>query len=318
MTHHDVFNGDADGLLALHQLRLAEPRESVLVTGLKRDVALVGRVDARPGDSVTVFDVSLGANRDAVVALLERGVSVRYFDHHFAGDPIAHPAFESHIDTSPGVCSGILVDRYLGGTQRPWAIAAAFGDNLTAVAFERGAAAGLSAAELLQLRALGENLNYNAYGDQIGDLLVPPAGLLALMRGFEDPLRFIAVSAALARIDAGRRADLALGLKVPARHRFAHGDIVVLPDAPWSRRVRGALGNELASRDPDRAQAILTPDRLGGYVVSLRLPHHSSGRADTLCRAFDGGGGRAIAAGINHLPAVELRRFVDLFAAMTI
>ena len=106
-------------LLPLMKLRLAEPRESVLVTGLKRDVALVGRVDARPGDSVTVFDVSLGANRDAVVALLERGVSVRYFDHHFAGDPIAHPAFESHIDASPGVCSGILVDRYLGGRQRP-------------------------------------------------------------------------------------------------------------------------------------------------------------------------------------------------------
>jgi hypothetical protein len=65
MTHFDVFNGDADGLCALHQLRLAEPRDSVLVTGLKREIALAGRVDARPGDAVTVFDVSLGANRDA-------------------------------------------------------------------------------------------------------------------------------------------------------------------------------------------------------------------------------------------------------------
>ena len=47
MTTIDVFNGDADGLCALHQLRLAEPRESVLVTGVKRDIALVERGRAR-------------------------------------------------------------------------------------------------------------------------------------------------------------------------------------------------------------------------------------------------------------------------------
>ena len=94
MTHFDVFNGDADGMCALHQLRLAEPRDSVLVTGLKREIALVGRVDARPGDYVTDYDVSIGANRDADVALIDRGVAVRYFDHHYAGDPIASPAFE--------------------------------------------------------------------------------------------------------------------------------------------------------------------------------------------------------------------------------
>lgn len=31
MTHYDVFNGDADGLCALHQLRLADPVDAVLV-----------------------------------------------------------------------------------------------------------------------------------------------------------------------------------------------------------------------------------------------------------------------------------------------
>ena len=44
MTHFDVFNGDADGLCALHQLRLAAPVDSVLVTGAKRDIALLQRV----------------------------------------------------------------------------------------------------------------------------------------------------------------------------------------------------------------------------------------------------------------------------------
>ncbi|HTN65634.1 MAG TPA: acetyltransferase, partial [Burkholderiaceae bacterium] len=35
MKHFDVFNGDADGLCALHQLRLAAPLDAVLITGIK-------------------------------------------------------------------------------------------------------------------------------------------------------------------------------------------------------------------------------------------------------------------------------------------
>ena len=46
MSYYDVFNGDADGLCSLHQLRLDEPRDSVLVTGAKRDIELLQRVVA--------------------------------------------------------------------------------------------------------------------------------------------------------------------------------------------------------------------------------------------------------------------------------
>ena len=58
-TFWDVFNGDADGICALLQLRLAEPRNSQLITGIKRDIALLDRVDAQSGDQVTVLDISL-------------------------------------------------------------------------------------------------------------------------------------------------------------------------------------------------------------------------------------------------------------------
>ena len=51
MTHFDVFNGDADGLCALHQLRLEAPLDSVLITGVKRDIALLQRVPAGRGDA---------------------------------------------------------------------------------------------------------------------------------------------------------------------------------------------------------------------------------------------------------------------------
>ena len=91
MTYFDVFNGDADGICALHQLRLAEPVQSELVTGVKRDISLLKRVEAARGDQVTALDISLDKNREALERLLASGVRVRYFDHHFAGDHASPP-----------------------------------------------------------------------------------------------------------------------------------------------------------------------------------------------------------------------------------
>ena len=62
--HYDVFNGDADGILALVQLRLAEPKESTLITGVKRDISLLKQVDANNATSVTVLDISMEKNID--------------------------------------------------------------------------------------------------------------------------------------------------------------------------------------------------------------------------------------------------------------
>ncbi len=45
--HVFAFNGDADGLCALQQLRLAERVHGTLVTGVKRDIRLLERIDAR-------------------------------------------------------------------------------------------------------------------------------------------------------------------------------------------------------------------------------------------------------------------------------
>ncbi len=64
MTTYDVFNGDADGLCALHQLRLARPLDAQLVTGTKRDNALLARVPAIAGDRVTALDIALPGNRE--------------------------------------------------------------------------------------------------------------------------------------------------------------------------------------------------------------------------------------------------------------
>lgn len=318
MAHFDVFNGDADGLCALHQLRLAEPVQSELVTGVKRDIGLLARVPAGAGDRVSVLDVSLDRNRAALLELLERGAQVRYFDHHYAGEIPVHPLLETHIDTARGVCTSILVDRYLGGRYRAWAVAAAFGDNLD------GAAAGLAATLALapgaqeRLRELGRNLNYNAYGESEADLVMPPAELYRTLARYPDPLQFIDHEPVCARLDAARREDLAAARAVPARWSSGAAAMHVLPDAPWARRVGGSFANQLATEAPGRAVAVLVPGSAGGYVVSVRSPASAAWGADELCRGFPGGGGRRDAGGIDRLPESDLedfrRRFAGAFA----
>ena len=177
MTHFDVFNGDADGICSLLQLRLATRIDSVLITGAKRDIALLQRVDAQPGDEVTALDISVATNREALLTLLARGVKVEYFDHHFAGELPKHGGLDAHIDISPGVCTGILVDRHLMGRHRIWAVVAAFGDNLPDAAQQLAVPLALDSAQLADLRELGESLTYNAYGDSEADLIAPPSAL---------------------------------------------------------------------------------------------------------------------------------------------
>ena len=220
MTHTYVFNGDADGLCALQQLRLDGAPAGGLVTGVKRDIALLARVSAPPGDSCTVLDVSLDVNRAAVVALLEAGVHVQYFDHHFAGDVPAHPGLAAHIDLAPNVCTSILVDRYLEGRCRVWAAVGAFGDSLNEEGRALAAAAPGWTGGDRALREMGVAVNYNAYGESVADLHVPPAELAEEMLRFPEPLEMSNVrpcSAGGRRYRAGHGAGARRSAGAPLR-----------------------------------------------------------------------------------------------------
>jgi len=69
---YDVFNGDADGILSLVQLRLSDPRDAKLVTGRKRDIKLLERVPAKKNDRVTVLDISMRSYGDNFPDMAER------------------------------------------------------------------------------------------------------------------------------------------------------------------------------------------------------------------------------------------------------
>ena len=314
MSHFDVFNGDADGICALQQLRLDAPRESVAITGVKRDIALLRRVAARAGDSVTVLDVSLARNRDALDELLARGVAVEYFDHHFAGDVPRHPLLQAHLDPAPDVCTSVLVDRHLQGRQRAWAVVGAFGDNLPDTAQALADALGLARGQRDALRMLGEAINYNAYGESEEDLLVAPARLAAMLRPYQDPLAFAAESPAARALAHQQGEDLASAFAVRPDPVSPGASMYLLPDAPWARRVQGAFANALSQRDRERAHAVLCPRRGGDYVVSVRAPVAQPRGADRLCLAFATGGGRAGSAGIDTLPPERLEEFARAVA----
>ena len=312
----DVFNGDADGLCALHQLRLADPADSTLVTGPKRDISLLNRVEARAGDHVTVLDIALSKNREALDKLLDAGARVRYFDHHQPGDIPVHPNFEPHIDTDANVCTSLLVNDYLKGRQRVWAVTAAFGDNLADAARQAAAPLKLSDSQLAQLQSLGECLNYNGYGETLEDLFFDPAALYRQLQPFADPFVFIAESPSYQTLKQGYEDDMARAVAVNATDARAAGRVFMLPPEKWARRISGVFGNQLAVESPTQAHAVLTARPEGGFVVSVRAPLEARSGADVLCSQFETGGGRKGAAGINHLPESEVDRFVSAFYAV--
>ncbi len=311
MRFYDIFNGDADGLCALHQLRLAEPRTTTLVTGVKRDIALLAQVSPQNGDDLTVLDVSLDINRAALLDALEIGARVRYFDHHFAGEIPHHRLLEAHIDPSPTMCTSLIVDRHLAGRYRSWAIVAAFGDNLHAQANAAAAALGLGRTDVETLRELGECLNYNAYGRNLADLHFHPAELYLRMRPYADPLAFCLQAPELDMLRRAVAGDLQQALALPVEKVGDDAILVFMPEAAWSRRVAGTFANELSRRHPDRTVALLVRNG-AGYQVSLRAPERGASAMHLLAQQFESGNGRARSAGIQFLPESDVARLLAL------
>ncbi len=314
MTAYDIFNGDADGVFALHQLRLAHPREAALITGTKRDIALLDRVAVQAGDALTVLDIGVDANIDSLRSALHAGSSCSWFDHHFSGEVPRHPLLDAHIHHSPHTCTSLIVDGHIGGAHKAWAVSAAFGDNVPEAAMAAARTLKLSAEQIDALAELGRLVNYNAYGDSVEDLHLHPAHLYRRLQAHPDPFSFMAGDDCVARLREGCRDDLARARAVAPASEDATHLAVVLPDAPWARRVSGTLANELARAVPTRAHAVLT--RKGDdLAISIRAPMARPQGADALARGFASGGGRAGAAGINRLPDGHLGAFLEAFRA---
>ena len=61
MNYYDFFNGDADGIISLHQYRMHYPQNSEVFTGVKRDVKLLRHCTDIKNSKFTVFDISFSS-----------------------------------------------------------------------------------------------------------------------------------------------------------------------------------------------------------------------------------------------------------------
>jgi single-stranded DNA-specific DHH superfamily exonuclease len=314
MADIDIFNGDADGVCALTQLRNAEPRESTLITGVKRDIALVAKAEVSDGDRITALDISFDKNREGVLAALEAGAEIFYVDHHFAGEIPDDDRLTTIIDTDANVCTSLLVNGYLEGAYVEWAVTGAFGDNLKASARTIAEPLGLSGDQLALLENLGTYMNYNGYGSSLEDLHFTPADLFERVRPYATPFAFVEdARESFEKLETGYRDDMASAASVKPTRQSDRIAVFTLPNQAWARRVSGVYSNDLANASPGRAHAVLTERADGTYLVSVRAPLDNKQGADSLCRQFPTGGGRAAAAGINALPADQLGAFIEAF-----
>lgn len=315
MANFDVFNGDADGLCSLVQLRIAQPRDAELVTGVKRDINLLDQVHADNASLVTVLDVSLDKNRAGLQRALTAGASVFYCDHHFAGEIPTSPKLQTLINPAPDVCTSLLINNHLQGASLGWAVVGTFGDNLKNSARTIAKPLQLDEDRLALLENLGVYLNYNGYGSNLDDLHFKPDDLYSLISVYDDPFAFVTDGAQhFQKLETGYQQDMSGAAALSAEHADDATAVFMLPNEPWARRVSGVYSNDLANSNPARAHAVLTVKDNGGYLVSVRAPLDNKTGADELCMQFPTGGGRKAAAGINDLPADMLNTFVDQFS----
>jgi single-stranded DNA-specific DHH superfamily exonuclease len=316
MADFDAFNGDADGICSLLQLRLAEPRQSTLVTGVKRDISLLKKINAGSGDRVTALDISMDKNSTDLQRLLNEGADVFYVDHHFPGDIPQSEHLTAIINEAADTCTSILVNKHLKGAYVHWAVVGAFGDNLKKSAAALAASLELAGGELQQLENLGIYINYNGYGSDLADLHFAPAELFKKLLPYANPLDFMADgNEDFAKLEAGYKTDMGNAESLQPEVATSNSAVYMLPNEPWARRVSGVFGNDLANKFPERAHGVVTQKADGNYLVSVRAPLSNKTGAVDLCRQFPTGGGRAAAAGINDLPADQLDAFVKALEA---
>lgn len=314
MIHIDIFNGDADGICALHQLRLEKPiPDARLVTGVKRDIDLLSKIQDVSGASITVLDISLDRNRNSLEKLLDHRNKVYYVDHHFCGMIPESEYLEAHIDLSSHTCTSLIVDEFLQGKHTAWAVVGAFGDNLDEVATAKAEKAGLDPDLIKKLQEIGVLLNYNGYGASLDDLYYHPENLYRQVRQYENPFDFHDRSPAMHSLREGYADDIQRAAKFEPLKENEHGRIFHFPAKSWARRVSGVYSNMLVREEPDMAHALIIKNNDGTFRISVRAPLNNRKGADELCRAFPTGGGRAAAAGINFLPQDQLERFHTAF-----
>jgi len=304
MTNYYVFNGDADGICAAQQMYLNKRQNFEPITGVKRDLSLLKKIEKAKDSQISVFDIAVEKNLPYMAKLVEQNCHILWFDHHISHDIPKHVNIEYNIQTDVDINTSLIVAEYLNDSLSPWAIVGLFGDNMSEPAIRSAKSIGLNEAKIQGLKRMGELLNYNAYGSTIDDLHFHPADILEKMRPYDEPFAFIKNETLIDELAEGHREDF----QEIEQIEWLTPNIVRLPDEKWARRVVGDFAYQLVRKEPNKDFAVLLT--LGeSYQVGIRASATHDYNAGDFCLTFPTGGGRVKAAGINVLP----RNFLDDF-----
>lgn len=273
-----AYNGDADGICSMVQWGLAHGVDGQRITGVKRDIELLKRVSCSPGDEVIVMDISLARNHEVATEIAQQGISIKWFDHHLAGEPIV--GIESNIDTSADICTARIVENYLS-IESDWAQVALHGDGLS------------QHSNRPEYKELGELLNYNGYGADLHDLHFHPDKLMLNCLNAKTPEAFMKTPE-FDKLRNGFASDISNAESIEEID-----GAYILPNLPWARRVVGVFAHRINSQGS--GPHVIAIDKGDIYQVSLR----GSEGIGELCALF-GGGGRATAGGIDALPKAQM------------
>lgn len=273
-----AYNGDADGICSMVQWGLVYGIEGRRVTGVKRDIELLERVNPGSDDEIIVMDISLARNHARALELSTQGFDITWFDHHLAGEPI--DGITTNIDTSANVCTARLVEKFLG-VESDWAQVALHGDGLSVHSSKP------------EFKELGELLNYNGYGADLSDLHFHPDELLLLCLQAKTPQNFMD-SQAFKTLKNGFESDLSNAKNIEPSNGY-----YLLQNEAWARRVVGVMAHRI--NESGDGPHVIAIDKGETLQVSIR----GSEGIGELCKMF-GGGGRATAGGIDALPKSEI------------
>ena len=163
------------------------------------------------------------------------------------------------------------------------------------------------------MRQLGELFNYNGYGSTLVDLLFHPQELYEAIKPFADPFEYLENSQHIKTLQTTYQSDIALAMQEKELETPGKNRVYYLPNTPWAHRIVGVFSNIRARERTDAAHAIITDNYDGSLRISVRAPLEDRRNADTLCKLYPSGGGRAAAAGINSLPKDILDLFLNSF-----
>ena len=278
-----AYNGDADGICSMVQWGLVHGIDGNTVTGVKRDIELLKKINPENGDEIIVMDISLARNHSKASELIQSDIKMTWFYHHLAGEPIV--GLEAHIDTSSDVCTARIVESYLG-VKSDWAQVALHGDGLS------------EHSSKPEFKELGELLNYNGYGADLEDLHFHPDELMRICLESQTPASFLQTPTFEA-LRNGFNTDMENVDSV-----VEIDGVYMLPNEAWARRVVGVMAHRINSTGP--GPHVIAIDKGDVLQISLR----GRNGIGEICAMF-GGGGRETAGGIDALPKDEVTALMN-------